>query len=216
MYTYRPLSLPEDHPVKNILPISFRKGDGDTQPRDQPENILLWAKNGKANTYGHWLARQIFLTRCVDPTYNVEPVERAWCLNEIPGQVIIKPAKRAIQDANSSQTGLVLWTDGSKLNSGKTGAAVVWKDKRLNVWRKRQRYLGEKKLPDDAELWAIFDALEVAINETDNIKTTPITVFTDSKALTKIQDKIAKSAIKDFCTKEQKSWYGSGHSVVFQ
>ena len=105
------------------------------------------------------------------PTYSVEPVERAWCLNEIPGQVIIKPAKRAVQDANRTQAGLVLWTNGSKLNSKKTGAAVVWKDMRLNVWRKRQRYLGENKQPDDTELWAIFDALVVAIEETDNINT---------------------------------------------
>ena len=37
--------------------------------------------------------------------------------------------------------------------------------------------LGENKQPDDAELWAIFDALEVAIEETDNINTTPITVL---------------------------------------
>ena len=109
MYTYRLLSLPEDHPVKNILPISFRKGDGDTQPGDQPEDTLLWAEEGKANTYGQWLARQIFLTKCVDPTYGVEPVERIWRLNQIPGQVVIRPAKRAIQDANNSQTGLVLW-----------------------------------------------------------------------------------------------------------
>ena len=56
MYTYRLLSLPEDHPVKNILPISFRKGDGNTQPGDPPEDTPLWAEEGKANTYGQWLA----------------------------------------------------------------------------------------------------------------------------------------------------------------
>lgn len=76
---------------------------------------------------------------------------------------------------------------------------MVWKDRRLNIWRKRQRYLGGKKQPDDAELWAIFDALEVTIKETDNVNTTSITGFADSKAaLTKIQEKGRKSAIKDF------------------
>lgn len=181
------------------MPASFRKGDGDAQPGDQPEDTFLWAEEGKANTYGQWLARQIFLSKCVDPTYGVEPVERIWRLNQIPGQVVIKPAKRAIQDANNTQAGLVLWADESKLNSGKAGAAVVWKDRRLNVWRKRQRNLGEKKQPDDAKLWAIFDALKIAIKETDNFNATPITVFTDSKAaLTKIQEKGAKSAVKDF------------------
>lgn len=65
MYIYRLLSLPEDHPAKDILPVSFRKGDRDTQPGlpgDQPEDTFLWASNNKASTYEQWLARQFFLT----------------------------------------------------------------------------------------------------------------------------------------------------------
>ena len=43
MYTYRLLRLPDDHPTKNILPISFRNGDGDTTREDmQPRNTLAW------------------------------------------------------------------------------------------------------------------------------------------------------------------------------
>ena len=140
-----------------------------------------------------------------------------WRLNQIPGYVIIEPAKKAIQDVNSCQARLVSQTDGSKLSSGKTGAAVVSKDRRLNIWRKRQRYLGEKKQPDDAELWAIFEALEVVIKETDNFNTTSITVFTDSKAaLTKIQENGRKSAIKDFLYQRATELVQSGHVVVFQ
>lgn len=45
MYAYRLLSLPEDHPAKDILPVSLRKGDRDTQqpelPGDQPEDTFL-------------------------------------------------------------------------------------------------------------------------------------------------------------------------------
>ena len=52
MYAYRLLSLLEDHPAKEILPVSFRKGDGDTQPGEQPEDTLLWASKDRANTYG--------------------------------------------------------------------------------------------------------------------------------------------------------------------
>lgn len=57
----------------------------------------------------------------------------------------------------------------------------------------------------------------IAIKETDNINTTPITVFTDSTAaLTKIEEKGAKSAVKDFFYQEATELVRSGHIVVFQ
>ena len=110
----------------------FRKGDGDTQPGDQPEDTPLWASIDKASTYGQWFARQLSLTKCIDPADGVEPVEILWCLQEISTHVIIEPAKKGTQEAKSYQAGKVFWTDGSKLSSGKSGAAVVWKNTRLN------------------------------------------------------------------------------------
>ena len=51
IYVYCLLLLPENHPAKKILPVSFKKEDGDTQPRDQPKDILLWTSNEKTNIY---------------------------------------------------------------------------------------------------------------------------------------------------------------------
>ena len=57
----------------------------------------------------------------------------------------------------------------------------------------------------------------IAIKETDNINTTPLTVFTDSTAaLTKIEEKGAKSAVKDFFYQRATELVRSGHIVVFQ
>ena len=191
MYAYRLLSLPEDHPAKEILPVSFRKGDGDTQPGDQPEDTLLWASNERTSTYGQWLARQVFLTGCIDPADGVEPIEGTWNLGEDSlMHVVIVSAEKAILEAKKYQAGLVLWTDGSKLNSGKSGAAVVWRNRRLNSWHEKKQYLGKKKQPFDTKLWTLFDALEIAIKETRNVNTIPVIVFTYSRAaLTKIQKK---------------------------
>lgn len=58
-YAYRLLSLPDQHLAKNILPISLRKGDGDFQPGELPENNMMWTENARPTLYGQWLAWQI-------------------------------------------------------------------------------------------------------------------------------------------------------------
>ena len=63
------------------------------------------------------------------------------------------------------------------------GTAIGWKDKQLNRWHEKRRYLVKKKQPRDAELWAISGALEVAIKETRNTKATPVTVLQTQERL---------------------------------
>lgn len=59
MYTYRLLSLPDDHLTKKFHPISFRNGHGDTtQANEQPRDTLTWAGNERPTSLGQWLARQ--------------------------------------------------------------------------------------------------------------------------------------------------------------
>ena len=48
--------------------------------------------------------------------------------------------------------GLVMWTDGSKLDQGNVGAAVCWKDKISNQWKEKRVFLGKNKEVLDAEL----------------------------------------------------------------
>lgn len=218
MYTYRLLSFPEDHPTKGILPVSFRKGDGDTQPGEQPANTLLWASSDKASTYGQWLARQIFLTKCRDPTDGVEPVKIVWRCQKIPIQVIIEPAEKAVKEAKNPPAGKILWTDGSKLDSGKSGAGVVWKDLRTNKWQQKRHYLGTRKEPYDAELWALSDALEIAIKETRNTHNMTISIFTDSKAAMEYI-RVAKSkglAVRDLINQRANELQTNGHSVILR
>ena len=113
-----------------------------------------------------------------------------------------------------------MWTDGSKLDQGNTGAAVCWKDKKLDRWKNKSVYLGKNKGILDAELWAILEALIVATKETRNAKGTPITIFCDSqKALTAIQhtpsqreNRYLRGLIYDKARELQED----GHSIVFR
>lgn len=74
--------------------------------RDQPEDTLLWASKDRANTYGHWLARQVFLTGCIDPAHGMEPIERAWNLDEdLLMHVVIKIGR----ESNSRSKELPSW-----------------------------------------------------------------------------------------------------------
>ena len=106
------------------------------------------------------------MAKVVDPAYGVEPMKRSWRLNtNLPIQVILQAKQEALQEAAKSRAGIILWTDGSKLDTGKVGAAVVWFDNRLNKWQEKRRYLGQNKDSFDAELWAISDALELSIKK---------------------------------------------------
>lgn len=190
MYTYRLLTLPDDHPAKNILPISLRKRDASTTSADdQPEDTLIWAPgNDRPTSLSQWLARQLSITQAVDSAYGVEPIERSWRLHtELPLQVVVQPRQAALQEAKENREGMIFWTDGSRLDSGRSGSAVVWLDTNSNKWQEKRRYLGEKKDLFDAELWAILDALEMTIKKTRYTNPTTVTIFTDSHAaITKI------------------------------
>ncbi len=73
-YAYRLLSLPESIPTKAILPINLQIGDGNAQPKDQPEDDGIWATHQKVKNYGQHLARQVSVGFCIDPADGVEPV----------------------------------------------------------------------------------------------------------------------------------------------
>lgn len=97
---------------------------------------------------------------------------------------------------------------------------MVWRSRRINSWHGKKRYLGKIKQPFDTELWAISDALEVAIKESRNVTATPVTVFTDSRvALTKIQKKASEPeglAVRDLAYQRAKELTTNGHSVILR
>lgn len=78
---------------------------------------------------------------------------------------------------------MVLWIDGSELDTGNVGAAIMWRDKSLkslNRWRKSGVFMGKSEEILDAELWAIAIALEDAKRESRCNPNVPIKVFIDS------------------------------------
>ena len=148
----------------------------------------MWTQDTRPTTYGHWLAWQITVEHSIDPADGVEPVEKITSDFQFQGEVIIKCKKQALEEAISYQTGLVMWTDGSKLDQGNTGAAVCWKDRNTDQWKEKSIFLGKNKEILDAELWAIWKALEIALKEITNTRDIPVTVFCDSqKALDAIK-----------------------------
>ena len=94
--------------------------------------------------------------------------------------LLIKGKKEAMEEARKDKPGLVLWTDGSKLDQGQTAAAVCWEDKLAAKWKEKSIFLGRNKEILDAELWAISEALEIAKNIA-NPRTISVTIFSDSQ-----------------------------------
>lgn len=170
-----------------VLPISLKKGDRDSQPGEQPINTLLWTENTRPVLYGQRLAWQIAFDHAIDPAEGVEPVNLPKTDAGFEGKVVIESPKRALEKAKEEGEGLILWTDGSKLDQGRVGAAVCWKDGARNQWKDQTVFLGKNKEVLDAELWAILKALEVALKML-NEKDAPVTIFCDSQpALRAIQ-----------------------------
>lgn len=185
---YRLLSLPDQHPAKEILPASLRVGDASFQLGEPPEDTLTWTENARPTLYGQWSAWQLTTEHSIDPANGVEPVPVLSPNFHFRKEVIRGDKEQALKETRKYQTGLVLWTDGSKLNQGEAGAAVCWNVKRLYCWKDKSIFLGKTKEILDAELWAISEALVVAPKETQHSKDAPITVFCGSqKALTAIQ-----------------------------
>ena len=75
-----------------------------------------------------------------------------------------------------------LWCDGSKLDKGGTGAAVVWEDSISGKWQEQKVCLGLNKEIFDAEIWGISEAFKVAEEKTRQVQETwVINIFCDSQ-----------------------------------
>lgn len=72
-------------------------------------------------------------------------------------KAIVLRKKEAIKEAMVREEGLIFWTDGSRLDNGKVGSAVVWKEG--EEWKEERSYLGKKKEVFEAEVYAIMRAM---------------------------------------------------------
>jgi len=73
---------------------------------------------------------------------------------------IVEEREKAREEARRQKGGLVLFTDGSRLESGATGYGVVWKDG--EQWAGVKTHMGYNQEAFDAECAALARALEVA------------------------------------------------------
>ena len=143
----------------------------------------MWTENARPTLYGQWLAWQITIEHSIDPADGVEPVETMEP-DKFQGAIVIQAKKDAIKEARKYRPGLVMWTDGSKLDQ-RVGAAVCWREKTRDLWKEKGVFLGKNKEILDAELWAISIALDVAAKETLDANA-PVTIFCDSQKALKV------------------------------
>jgi hypothetical protein len=100
------------------------------------------------------------LSGTIDPKIEVEPICRT--NPTMKGKVIIQDRETAT--TNATQASMIpgnIFTDGSRLETGEVGCAAVWLTNN-GTWKKHQYHLGKKKEINDAELFAIAEALKMA------------------------------------------------------
>lgn len=88
-----------------------------------------------------------------------------------PGKLIIEGRDEAIHEGIVGRYDLKLWCDGSKLDTGGTGAAVVWKTNcNSEEWQEIKISLGQNKDIFDAEMWGISETSKVAEQRTRQVQ----------------------------------------------
>ncbi len=199
-YAYRILSLPDSIPTKDILPFTLRIGDGNAQPEDVSEYDSIWLTAQRIKNYGQHLAQQVSVGFSIDPAEGVEPIS-AMPAQVFPGQIFIEEKNRAVDIAKNDHADLTLWCDGSKLDQGGAGAAVVWKENRQsNEWITQKITLGKNKEIFDAEMWGISEAVKVAEKKGSRVQQPlAISIFCDSQTAInrlKMMDSKAGQALK--------------------
>ena len=74
----------------------------------------MWMKNTRPTLYGWWLAWQITIELSIDSIDDLKPVESIEP-NRFKKKIVIQTKKNSIIEAKKYWPGLVIWTDGSKL-----------------------------------------------------------------------------------------------------
>jgi ribonuclease HI len=183
-YTARLLQLPRNHLTREILPISFREGDLHVQPGEQPLEDRVWATSEtRLLSLGARLAQNLSKILGIDSSSGFEETVSSSSLDPPPFQIRISNLKTALQETTDLAlgSGSQLWSDGSRLDSGLTGAGVAFKHL-WRPWRIQSISLGKGKEVFDAELTGVVTALNWAVKE--NL-VSPIQVLLDSQAAIK-------------------------------
>ena len=97
-------------------------------------------------------------------------------------------------------------------------AAVCWEEKSTAKWKEKSMFLGKNKEILDAELWAISEALDIALKIAN--PRTPITIFSDSqKALRAIALPFTSQEnrfLRSLVYQKTEILQRTGHPFIFQ
>ena len=178
-YTARLLGLPGDSPAASILPASFREGDGHMQLGEQTPRNRMWAEPHSRGPWslGQHLARQVASILPAVPSAGFEsaqPIESS----RIPGKITLQAMEDAIRAAQIIPPDRAIWSDGSRLESGRTGAGIAWQEP-SGEWKTRSYPMGKGREVFDAELLGVVQALRAALTMDGR---GPVTVLLDSQA----------------------------------
>ena len=100
-------------------------------------------------------------------------------LREFQGEVIVEQKEDALRTAQEwRDLGRTVWTDGSRLEDGRVGAAWAWWQE--GEWRGDGSFLGTNKEVFDAEVYALLGAIRL-LNDREETGA-DYTVFSDSQA----------------------------------
>ena len=181
-YAVRLLGLPPGHPTAEVLPISLREGDAHAQPGEQPLGDRAWATPTRRGpwTLGLGLARRVRESMATDPSRGFERTLE-YTNKPIPLDFKVADPETAMQQATDpleALGGTSLYSDGSRLDDKRIGAAAVYKPP-TGPWKSRLAPLGAGFEVFDAELVGVVEALEWAL--ADNLPG-PIRVLIDAQA----------------------------------
>ena len=139
----RLLSLPENHPAKKILPVSFREGDEHAQSGERPQvtDNGLTAATGARSPWDNIKLDNSSRARCRQPVAS------------FPGRIELLPGPEALAAAQTLSPGLAIWSDGSRLENGRCGAGLAWQ--KPGAWKTREFPLGKGHEVFDAELLGV-------------------------------------------------------------
>ncbi|OKP10339.1 hypothetical protein PENSUB_4256 [Penicillium subrubescens] len=139
----------------------------------------LWAEPHSRGPWslGQHLARQLANILPADPSAGLESAGRGDG-SGFPGQIIVQATDDALTAARTIQPGSAIWSDGSRLENGRSGAGIAWQEP-CGEWRARSFPLGKGREVFDAELVGVVQALQAALKMDDSV---PITILLDSQA----------------------------------
>jgi len=80
--------------------------------------------------------------------------------SELGAEVLVEGREEAKEAAEQDGTGLTVFTDGSRVETGASGYAVVWRKKRRKGWASTKAHMGFNQEAFDAECAALARVLE--------------------------------------------------------